>query len=98
MNKAIVPIGFATLLFFAYCWQQRKNNSPKVYYKKKLPGGHNGMTLPPFGIFIVENEKNNKNLLEHELVHWRQFQREGLFPFVFNYTKENLKKGYDKNK
>ena len=84
--------------FLIYAEKQRKNNNPKIFIRKKLIGGYNGYAAIPFGIFIKESEKDNKMLIEHEMVHWRQFQREGLIPFLINYGLEALKNGYDKNK
>lgn len=78
-------IGLASLFVFAvYCSSQRKNNSPKIFYRKNLINNYNGYILPPFGVFIKESEKDNKALLDHEMVHWKQFQREGLIPFALN--------------
>lgn len=88
----------SSLAFIAYCSIQRKNNNPKIFYRKRLINNHNGYIRPPFGVFIKESEKNNTALLEHELIHWKQFQREGLIPFLLNYSKEAINKGYDKNK
>jgi len=31
------------------------------------------------------------------MVHWKQFQREGILPFLINFSIEALKKGYDNN-
>lgn len=90
--------GIVAIKFIIYCKKQRKNNDPKIYYKKKLFNNYNGFIIPPFGIFIKESEKNNIALLEHEKIHWKQFQREGLLPFTLNYLKEATTKGYDKNK
>lgn len=83
--------------FLLYAERQRKNNKPKIFIRKKLIGGYNGYAAFPFGIFIKESEKDNKMLIEHEMVHWKQFQREGLLPFLINYGLEALKNGYDKN-
>jgi hypothetical protein len=74
----------------------RKENPP-IFYPKGLPFGYNGFVVPPFGVFIREKHKESKELLLHELVHWQQYQREGMLPFLFNYTSEALTKGYDKN-
>ena len=86
-----------TIAFIAYCAKQRKNNNIKIFYRKKLVNNYNGYIMPPFGVFIKESEKGNKALIEHELIHWKQFQREGLIPFLVNYSKEASQKGYDKN-
>ncbi len=84
--------------FLAYAEQQRKNNTPKIYLIKELPNNFHAFTIPPFGIFIKKSEKNNKILIEHELVHWQQFQKEGIISYMFNYIMESLQNGYDQNK
>lgn len=91
----IALAGFA--LFLLYNEKQKKNNNPNIFYVKRIPGGYNGCIIPPFGIFIVESQKENRVLLEHEKVHWMQYQREGLTPFLFNYWSEHIKNGYDLN-
>jgi hypothetical protein len=86
-----------TIVFIAYCMKQRKNDNPKIFLRKKLVNNYNSNMLPPFGVFIKESEKDNQVLIEHELMHWNQFQRDGLIPFLVNYSKEASQKGYDKN-
>lgn len=68
----------------------------RVYYVNKLPFNYNGLATP-FGIFITKKNKGNKILLEHELIHYKQQQKGGLF-FYLNYLKEQIVNGYDKNK
>ena len=96
--KGILIGGSVLLVFAIYCKMQRKNDSPKIFYPKKPLGGYNGYIVPPFGVVIKESEKENAALLEHEMVHWRQFQNEGLLRFGYNYLKEAKKVGYDGNK
>lgn len=81
-----------------YSLYMRKKDNPPVFYPKWLPFGFNGFIVPPFGVFIREDYKNSEELELHELVHWKQYQREGLFWFLVNYTKETTKSGYDGNK
>lgn len=69
---------------------------PKVYYVNSLPFNYNGVSTP-FGIFITKRNKGNRILLEHELIHYHQQQKGGLF-FYFDYIKEHLINGYDNNK
>ena len=77
---------------------QKKNDTPKVYYKKNLLFGYNGYAVPLIGVFIKETERGNEDFLTHEMTHWRQYQREGLFSFLFGYCKEAINKGYEYNK
>ena len=51
----------------------------------------------PFGILITKKNRNSKDLLNHELIHWEQ-QKKGGLSFYIDYLKENLTKGYDENK
>lgn len=88
----------SVIAFAVYVSRQRKNNEPKIFYRKKLIGNYTARTIPPFGIVIKESEKGNQELLDHELIHWKQFQREGLITFLMNYSRENKNKGYDQNK
>ncbi|PCJ55935.1 MAG: hypothetical protein COA79_20210 [Planctomycetota bacterium] len=92
-----ISIG-CSLAFIYYCWKQRHNNDPQIFYREKLANNNNARTVPPFGIFVKESEKDNLALLKHEMIHWRQFQREGLLKFVFGYTMEAAVNGYDGNK
>ncbi|KAB8153392.1 hypothetical protein EZY14_009170 [Kordia sp. TARA_039_SRF] len=75
----------------------QKTKEPPVYYTERIVGGFNGITIPPFGIFIKESERENQMLLDHEIVHWNQYQREGLFNFLKNYYAEHRENGYDNN-
>jgi len=78
--------------------EQRKNFNPKIFLRNNLVNNYNGYIIPPFGVFIKESEKDNQALIEHEMTHWKQFQREGIIPFLINYSMEAFKNGYDKNK
>ncbi len=90
---ALIGIGS----FIIYNEIQKRNDNPKVFYVNRIPGGFNGCILPPFGILINESQRDNKILIEHEKVHWQQYQREGLLPFLANYWAEHFKHGYDLN-
>jgi hypothetical protein len=66
---------------------------PFVYYLPfNIPGKQMAMTIPPFGIFIeskyqYENSNDPCSILKHEMVHWEQYKRMGLFSFHYNYLK-----------
>lgn len=89
---------FFVIIFLAYLNAKNIKLPPKVYYPKKDTGNFNANTLPPYGIVINNSQRDNKALLEHELVHWKQYQKEGLLGFYFHYLIENAKHGYDGNK
>lgn len=70
---------------------------PPIYYVDDLPGGFNALTIPPIGIYIVNEAAGNVLLKEHELYHWAQYQRDGLLPFWNNYLCGSFLYGYDGN-
>lgn len=66
----------------------------KIYYLPfDIPGSQMAATIPPFGIFIESKYKGNDDLLNHELVHWDQYQRMGLLIFYKTYISEYIKYG-----
>ena len=100
MKTSHALLGVTVLLviaFILWCSRQKRNDEPKVFYRKRLPGNYNGFALYPVGIFIREGERENTALLEHELTHWKQFQREGFLPFLLRYSMAAKKEGYDLN-
>ena len=76
---------------------QRFNDNPRIFYLKELPFGYNGFIVPSIGVFIKEEHRNSESLRLHELVHWQQFQREGLIVFLLSYAYNHIKYGYDGN-
>lgn len=95
-NKIIVGVGLVTLAFVLYNEKQKSNDKPKVYLRKKMFNNYNARTIPPFGIYILESQKDNKALLEHEMIHWRQYQEKGLIKFYLDYSNQLSQYGYDK--
>ena len=56
--------------------------------------GYAGITLPPFGIYILKERIDEAVLRKHELVHWEQYERMGFVKFYATYLYYNLKYGY----
>lgn len=92
----MIGIGVVTGIAIIYNAIQRKRNTPPVFYKKKLLNNYNARTIPPFGIYIKDSEKENKELLNHELIHWKQYQDKGLVKYYADYSKQINEFGYDK--
>lgn len=69
---------------------------PKIYYVHWVLHPYRAMTIPPFGIFIKKQYKNDKKILNHDIVHWKQYQELGLLTFYFRYFKQFIRYGYDK--
>jgi len=69
--------------------------SPKIYYVSRIIPPYRGMTIPPIGIFIKNNYKNNQKIINHELIHWQQYQKLGLIKFYFKYIQQFIIYGYD---
>ncbi len=95
-DEKIILAGFAVLLVHLYNKQQQAK-PPSVYYTKTILGGFNGIAIPPIGIFIRQDQAGNQQLLNHELVHWQQYLRDGLLGFYGGYLQQHLCGGYDLN-
>lgn len=81
--------------FIIYNAAQRRRKLAPIFIRKSLAKNYNARTIPPFGIYIKESEKDNAALLEHEMVHWRQYQKMGLFNFYSTYWRQLKEHGYD---
>lgn len=88
-----VGIGLVALMV-----KNRKSltSKPDLFLKSSLPGNYNAMTLPPIGIFVRADQSNNAELLQHELVHWQQYQRMGLLRYYGTYLDQLFTDGYDR--
>jgi len=90
MKHKMVILIVTTLVIFSL-----STKNEKIYYVPfNLPGDLKGMTIPPFGIFIEDQYRNEPDkpgsLVRHELVHWDQYKRMGLVGFYYNYAKGYL--------
>lgn len=94
-RTVIAIVGSIAGIAIVYNSFQKRREDPPIFYRKKLKGNYNARTIPPFGIFIKESEKDNKALLEHELVHWKQYQEKGFIGFYNQYSNEMKEYGYD---
>ena len=56
--------------------------------------GFAGVALAPWGIFVLPEHLNNQRLTQHEIVHWRQYQRMGTLKYYATYAYQVLKYGY----
>lgn len=72
-----------------------RKNQPTIHIQESLPLGLNAVTIPPLGIFIREQQSGNDALLQHEMIHWQQYQRMGLLPYYFNYAVDYIRHGYE---
>lgn len=97
MKSEPVLIAVAAVVVSAVIYNQvqKRRSKPPVYYVKSLANNYNARTIPPFGIFIKESEKSNEALLNHELVHWKQYQRMGLIGYYRTYLSQIKQYGYD---
>ena len=94
-KKVLIGAGIFGLVALIIKNQIAKSNPPKIFYRKKLTGNYNARTIPPFGIYILESEKDNELLIKHELVHWEQYQKLGLFRYYIEYVNQLTQFGYD---
>ena len=56
--------------------------------------GFHGVTLPPFGIFILAERLHDTRLARHELAHWAQYERMGAVRYYLTYAWQVLRYGY----
>jgi len=59
--------------------------------------GYGGVTIPPLCIYILVERINEDRLRQHEMAHWRQYLRMGLFKFYATYFWYNIRYGYRMN-
>lgn len=73
-----------------------KTASGPVKWFLKLTG-YEGITLPPFGIYILASHLNDQKLIKHEMCHWEQAHRIGILKWYTLYLYYNLRYGYWNN-
>lgn len=56
--------------------------------------GYAGITLPPFGIYVLASRINDERLARHERAHWRQYERMGALKFYGAYLAGLVRHGY----
>ena len=56
--------------------------------------GFHGITLPPWGIYMLAERLGDDALIRHEQVHWAQYQRMGAVRFYLTYLWQVLRYGY----
>ena len=59
----------------------------------RLTGFH-GIVLPPWGIYILAERIEDRQLVRHEQVHWAQYLRMGAVRFYATYLWQVLRYGY----
>lgn len=94
MNTKTIAISLVSVLVLDYLIA--KVNKPRIIVKDKLPFNYNAQTIPPLFIMVQKEDAENKKLMEHELVHWSQYQKTGAIIFHMKYFLQNLVYGYDK--
>lgn len=85
----------AGLLAVHLIFREIRKKEPVIKVVDHIPGNFNGLALPPFGVYVTTPNANNQELIDHELIHWKQYQRMGLIPFYYNYLRDYLIHGYD---
>lgn len=91
-EKIILGIGAVLLLDFLVA----KVNKPKIFIVDNLPLNYNAQTIPPFGIYIKRNHSKNPKLIQHEMIHWKQYKKTGAIIFYLKYLAQKSLYGYDK--
>lgn len=95
MNTKKILVSISALLLADYLIAQF-NSKPRIFTRKMLNNNYNAVTIPPFGVFITEDQKDNLQLIQHELVHWEQYRKTGAIIFFLRYFLQKSLYGYDK--
>jgi hypothetical protein len=56
--------------------------------------GHKAITLPPFGVYALQECLEDVRLQKHEAKHWQQYLSMGLVKFYAVYLWLSLRHGY----
>lgn len=59
--------------------------------------GFGGITLPPWGVFILAERINETALVRHEQAHWQQAQRMGIVRWYLTYAWYTIRYNYRNN-
>jgi len=59
--------------------------------------GFRGITLPPFGIYVLAEHIDSERLSRHEMAHWAQYERMGVVRFYVRYVWLTIRHGYRQN-
>ena len=59
--------------------------------------GFAGVTLPPFGVYILAERMQDDGLIRHEQAHWEQYKRMGFLGFYVTYLWYTIRYGYWNN-
>jgi len=82
------------VLYVVFLNSSAKNREPK-FITMPLPGDRKAVTMPPFGVYIEKDVKDNEQVIKHEKCHWKQYQDKGLINFYKEYIQ--LKANHDYN-
>ena len=94
----VIGLGLVGVGITALAIKNKKalESKPDLFIRDSLPGNFNALTLPPIGIFVRRDQAQNAALLNHELVHWKQYQQMGLLRYYATYAGQYFRDGYDK--
>lgn len=56
-----------------------------------------GITLPPFGVYLRPGHEQDDALIRHEAVHWAQYERMGILRFYSQYLWQLAWYGYEQH-
>ena len=71
------------------------SKKPRIIYTNFILPPFRAMTVPPIAIFVKKEHKGNNDIIEHDLIHWRQYQRMGFLMFYLRYFLQLIIIGYD---
>jgi len=84
------------VLVIIYLNRRSLKSDPK-FIKMNLPGDRKAVTMPPFGVYIEPEHKDDEMVIKHEMCHWQQYQDRGLVDFYRDYFRMKANNDYENN-
>jgi len=98
MVLRILPIILIVIIIVGLMfWNKKAQGKDPKLIVLPLPGNRKAVTMPPFGVYIEPDVKNNDSVIKHEYCHWRQYQDKGLINFYKDYFKMKANFNYEEN-
>ncbi len=72
-----------------------KDSNPRHYVSNWFPLYFRAIMIPFIGIIFRRGNEFDDVLIEHEIIHWKQFERMGFIMFIIRYILQLICLGYD---
>ena len=90
----LILIVVVVIIAFMDWYNRNSDKTAKVIKVPYLPQDKDGITVPPFGVFVHKEALDKNQVIAHEQCHWQQYQSRGLIKFYREYFKGLNDYGY----